>query len=246
MLKMLSTTMNRAPRTGKSPAKFGFECVEIEMRGNNTLALCEANAIDQAGMVRAVRKNGVFGTENGAQQSDIRRISRSEIQRGFGANPRAKSFSTAVQTSSLPDNKREPVDATRDEESNASRIACFMRGRWRGQIVVGTEIDTVNCFEMDVAAPGILNPQLGEMRLFHLHGGGFNEAQWFETQRFGAWLRRLGFRIPVCEQFSPMKANSRQPQNKARPLARQRPASRAQSHHGGGIRIRAVAMVLTK
>src|SRR5882762_7303115 len=74
-------------RAGKSPAKFGFESVEIEMRENNTLALCEANAIDQAGMVRAVRKNGVFGTENGAQQSDIRRIPRSEIQRGFGANP---------------------------------------------------------------------------------------------------------------------------------------------------------------
>src|SRR5882762_8263232 len=74
-------------RTGKSPAQFGFESVEIEMRENNALALGEANAIDEAGMVRTVRKNGVFGSENGAQQSDIRRISRSEIQCGFGANP---------------------------------------------------------------------------------------------------------------------------------------------------------------
>src|SRR3977135_1878562 len=64
-------------RTGKSPAKFSFEGVEIEMRENNALALGEANAIDQAGMVRAVRKNGVFGPQNGVQQSDICRIPRS-------------------------------------------------------------------------------------------------------------------------------------------------------------------------
>jgi len=48
--------------------------------------------------------------------------------RGAAPIHRAKSFSTAVHTSSWPDNKREPVDATRGAVSKASRTACFMRG----------------------------------------------------------------------------------------------------------------------
>ena len=78
------------PGTGMTPAKFGFESVQIEMRENDAPAFRKTHAINEAGMIGAVREDSVIGTEDGAQQSDIRRIAGSEIKRGLSANPSRK------------------------------------------------------------------------------------------------------------------------------------------------------------
>jgi hypothetical protein len=49
-------------------------------------------------------------------------------------------------------------------------------------------------FEMTKLRQGFEIGKLGEDALFHLHGGGFNEAAVVRDPALGAWLRRL--RVP--------------------------------------------------
>ena len=70
-----------------SPAKFRLQRIKIEMRKNNALGFCQAHAIDQAGVIGAVRKNHIVRAQDRAKQTDVRRIAGSKIKRSLSPNP---------------------------------------------------------------------------------------------------------------------------------------------------------------
>ena len=132
-----------------TPAKFGFESVEIEMRENDAPAFCEAHAIDEAGMICAIRKNNVIGAKDGAQQSDICRISGSEIKRASAPTQRAKSCSSH--------GPRFVVAGQQARSGGRDARRCFngvqnglLHARIGGEaeVIVRAEIDATGCFKM--------------------------------------------------------------------------------------------------
>src|ERR1700682_5360148 len=81
-------------------------------------------------------------------------------------------------------------DARRRVQCFTDRLLHARIGR-ETQIVVRTEIDSANCFEMAKLCPRFEIGKLGENALFHFHGGGFNEAAEVRAPAHGAWPRLL-------------------------------------------------------
>src|SRR5213593_3316943 len=63
-----------------------LEDIHIQVRNDDSAGMRESDSIDEAGMVRGIRKNHIAWSEKRAQQSDVRRISGRKIQRRVGAD----------------------------------------------------------------------------------------------------------------------------------------------------------------
>ncbi len=103
----------------------------------------QPDAVDEARVIPLVRENQIVRADEGLQQSDVRRITRSEQQRGLGARKRGEPCFDALEDLVVTTKETGPGRTGRKlAEGDAHRL-CEVRMRRETEIVIGNKIDPV-------------------------------------------------------------------------------------------------------
>ena len=189
-----------------SPAKLRFQRIEIEMRKNDALGFRQTHAVDQAGMIGAVRENYIVRPQNCAQQTDIRRIAGSKIKRSLSADPSSEIIFD--RSPSLIVSGQQARSRGRDSRRSIQRIVdCLFHSRIGGQteIIVRPEIDAARSLQMAQLRPRFQIGKFRENALLHFQVN-FTAVILAKRQRFEAQRAEHGhvvfrFRIRRGKQF---------------------------------------------